>query len=810
MVYVRKNLLDHEAAVLRQSNLTAKMNDTISLNNEGEVQQQPQNNQQNGSIVKQKPRALLLCQPNSHPFQPRNIVFDPAQEVKVGRSITRTKIADNNAVFDCKVLSRNHAVLWYKDGKFFLRDTGSSNGTFINSQRLSSNSTSSEPYEIRTDDIIQFGVDVMENNKKETHGCIVCLVKLFVPEGEECKTARSDGVKIESSRMIPSTDLCRLNQYLQEAIQREQVLETKLFNLQKIVETTRENSKSTWHAMIEEDRLLSRIDILENKLLYLQKNVTDDKLRDDMMKLLEEKCVYQNSAKEALRKIYQERNDAVQKLATMERTLCSSEDECSYLRDQLLKNEENLQTAMTQLATTEEIRCELTDQLQRSDLRESHKDLEIQNLYEQIKLQTQQYKETLEKMVNLNFEKDLLQERLKKLAPKRHNVNNTIMSWMENSNLAGMASGKNIMDAICNEDDNEHPSLSETHEKLLALEKQIASFEIQINGSDSTTESNNHLENEAPLVSDGNQNNQQSSDAVLSNHSSNNEESNNELNVKSLLKTTVNQLKEICEELCSQVVSMKSDADAKDKICADEIKSEVDDDEDDEEEDDEEEAEENDKCTKTDTDESRENIQLVSELQKSRRIIAELEAKLNAFNGQPGTQKVTVQTDTDELILLNAFNDSCETLHHASVENLTIRKYATDAVTQTSPPVVIATPTHDSSVSDASGTADQPTHIDSDKSQLDHSLPDRNLDVQSDSVADDMKMLCDPNIEREEQLIAFKERCAELTTSNLQLKNQMNDMQLKLSNGHAIISNRMAIIAPIAVAIICWLILPYL
>lgn len=191
--------------------------------------------------------------------QPRNIVFDPVQEIKVGRSITRTKIADNNAVFDCKVLSRNHAVIWYNEGKFFLRvcvnisvapkqffsrityfqDTGSSNGTFINNQRLSSNSTSSEPYEIRTDDVVQFGVDVMENNKKETHGCIVALVKLFVPEGEECKTVRADGSKSELIRAIPSTDLCRLNQYLQEAIQREQVLETKLFNLQKIVESTR-------------------------------------------------------------------------------------------------------------------------------------------------------------------------------------------------------------------------------------------------------------------------------------------------------------------------------------------------------------------------------------------------------------------------------------------------------------------------------------------------------------------------------------------------------------------------------------------
>lgn len=65
----------------------------------------------------------LNCSCFNHLFysQPRNIIFDTATEVKVGRSITRTKIADNNAVFDCKVLSRNHAVIWYRDGKFFLR-----------------------------------------------------------------------------------------------------------------------------------------------------------------------------------------------------------------------------------------------------------------------------------------------------------------------------------------------------------------------------------------------------------------------------------------------------------------------------------------------------------------------------------------------------------------------------------------------------------------------------------------------------------------------------------------------------------------
>lgn len=77
MVVVRKNLLDHEAAVLLQSKLTAKMNDKIILNNEGEAQHQQNNQLQNinGSNGKQKPRALLLCQPNSHPFQV-NIVMN--------------------------------------------------------------------------------------------------------------------------------------------------------------------------------------------------------------------------------------------------------------------------------------------------------------------------------------------------------------------------------------------------------------------------------------------------------------------------------------------------------------------------------------------------------------------------------------------------------------------------------------------------------------------------------------------------------------------------------------------------------------
>ncbi|KAA8593284.1 hypothetical protein FQN60_009400, partial [Etheostoma spectabile] len=70
---------------------------------------------------------------------------------------------------------------------FYLQDTKSSNGTFINSQRLSRGSEESPPCEVLSGDIIQFGVDVTENTRKVTHGCIVSTIKLFLPDGMEAR-----------------------------------------------------------------------------------------------------------------------------------------------------------------------------------------------------------------------------------------------------------------------------------------------------------------------------------------------------------------------------------------------------------------------------------------------------------------------------------------------------------------------------------------------------------------------------------------------------------------------------------------------
>lgn len=61
--------------------------------------------------------AVFACRPNSHPFQERHVYLD--EPVKIGRSVARCRPAQNNATFDCKVLSRNHALVWFdhKTGK---------------------------------------------------------------------------------------------------------------------------------------------------------------------------------------------------------------------------------------------------------------------------------------------------------------------------------------------------------------------------------------------------------------------------------------------------------------------------------------------------------------------------------------------------------------------------------------------------------------------------------------------------------------------------------------------------------------------
>ncbi|XP_029907607.1 sarcolemma associated protein a isoform X3 [Myripristis murdjan] len=316
--------------------------------------------------------AVFACRPNSHPFQERHVYLD--EPVKIGRSVARCRPAQNNATFDCKVLSRNHALVWFdhKTGKFYLQDTKSSNGTFINSQRLSRGSEESPPCEVLSGDIIQFGVDVTENTRKVTHGCIVSTIKLFLPDGMEARR-RADVIQAPlplpvdkvaaNTPSMYSQELFQLSQYLQEALHREQMLEQKLATLQRLLATTQEASESSWQALIHEDRLLSRLEVMGSQLQAYSKSQTEEGMRKELLALQEDKHNYETTAKESLRRVLQEKIEVVRKLSEVERSLSNTEDECTHLKEMSERSQDELRELANKYnAAVNEIK-ELTDKI---------------------------------------------------------------------------------------------------------------------------------------------------------------------------------------------------------------------------------------------------------------------------------------------------------------------------------------------------------------------------------------------------------------------------------------------------------------
>ncbi|XP_053975395.1 sarcolemmal membrane-associated protein [Hylaeus anthracinus] len=304
-------------------------------------------------------KGVLICRDNSHPFQDRTLTLE--QSVKIGRSVARARAAQNNAIFDCKVLSRNHALLWYSGGKFYLQDTRSSNGTFVNNQRLSAAGVESTPKEVCSGDIVQFGVDVIENTKKVTHGCIVATLKLYLPDGKEAKASVSTSV---ASSNISYEDLYMLNQVIQEATKREKALYSKLGYLQQLVSNTRKAANESWKALIAEDQLLSWVETIESQLAVYSKNYTEDKIRNELIQLQEEKAEYQNAAKEALQKVLQEKLEISQRLVQLEGRLSETEEECQSLHNVAKYTQTELQELSSKFTKLTESEEEMKDMVQ--------------------------------------------------------------------------------------------------------------------------------------------------------------------------------------------------------------------------------------------------------------------------------------------------------------------------------------------------------------------------------------------------------------------------------------------------------------
>ncbi|KAM0787535.1 hypothetical protein ACM66B_003606 [Microbotryomycetes sp. NB124-2] len=115
-------------------------------------------------------------------FEPVDRDLAPSRVVKVGRFTDRSQqtgaVDPTRIAFKSKVVSRGHAEVWVDDsGKFFIKDTKSSSGTFLNHIRLSAPNVESRPFPLKDGDVLQLGVDY-QGGTEEIYRCVKMRVEL--------------------------------------------------------------------------------------------------------------------------------------------------------------------------------------------------------------------------------------------------------------------------------------------------------------------------------------------------------------------------------------------------------------------------------------------------------------------------------------------------------------------------------------------------------------------------------------------------------------------------------------------------------
>lgn len=117
---------------------------------------------------------------------------DNDSPLRIGRFTDRSGIGlaavnalnTNKLAFKSKVVSRAHAEIWTDNSKFYIKDTKSSSGTFLNHLRLSPAGSESKPHQLKDGDIVQLGVDYQGGTED-----IYKSVKIRIEVGREWQAA---------------------------------------------------------------------------------------------------------------------------------------------------------------------------------------------------------------------------------------------------------------------------------------------------------------------------------------------------------------------------------------------------------------------------------------------------------------------------------------------------------------------------------------------------------------------------------------------------------------------------------------------
>ncbi|TFY52402.1 hypothetical protein EVG20_g10566 [Dentipellis fragilis] len=140
-----------------------------------------------------QPLPALYLYPLNDTFSPIRLHLPASQRVEIDRRTRRDSASPGGRerVFDSLTMSKKHAEVWEDSGGIFIKDIGSSNGTFVNGERLSPEGEASEPLQLQTDDIVEFGQNMLrEPNSTAIYPCVCARVVCVLSDQDAQFAAR--------------------------------------------------------------------------------------------------------------------------------------------------------------------------------------------------------------------------------------------------------------------------------------------------------------------------------------------------------------------------------------------------------------------------------------------------------------------------------------------------------------------------------------------------------------------------------------------------------------------------------------------
>lgn len=138
-----------------------------------------------------------------------------------GATVTIGRSSNNDIQIAEQHVSRQHCVIRYRDGMFMISDLGSSNGTFVNDERIE------QPFPLFVGDVIRLYVPIVE---------------FLMPEADDMRLAE------ESGHLISATGDGQASLIVTNGPQEGQTIPLLLDELQ----IGRATGSATWHILLQD------------------------------------------------------------------------------------------------------------------------------------------------------------------------------------------------------------------------------------------------------------------------------------------------------------------------------------------------------------------------------------------------------------------------------------------------------------------------------------------------------------------------------------------------------------------------------